>query len=180
MSESIQRREDGQFARLWVQSQPAVAAFVRSMVPGRADADDLIQNIAAEAMVDFESFDSAAGSFTAWAIGIARYRVLNHYRTVRRDRHVFCEKTMDRLVEAHQRLDTQIDAYREALEHCLNRLPARQRKMVDLHYFEELGREQIATRLKTSASAVAMALVRIRRALATCIQTRLASERPRG
>jgi RNA polymerase sigma-70 factor (ECF subfamily) len=174
------RQEDGQFARLWVKSQPIVAAFVRSMVPQLADADDLVQTIAADAMVDFQSFDPAAGTFTAWAIGIARFRVLNYYRTVRRDRHVFCDKTIDRLVEAHQRLDPQLDAYREALEHCLDRLPARQRTMIDLHYFDELGREQIAGRLKTTATAVAMALVRIRRALATCIAARVASERSRG
>ncbi|QNN23219.1 sigma-70 family RNA polymerase sigma factor [Planctomycetales bacterium ZRK34] len=175
-----QRQQDGQFARLWVKSQPIVTAFVRTLVTNLADADDLVQNIAAEAMVDFDKFDPTVGTFTGWAIGIARYRVLNHYRTTRRDRHVFSEKTIDRLIEAHQRIDTQADAFREALEHCLDRLPARQRAMIDLRYIDELGREQIASQLKTTGAAVAMALVRIRRALASCIQMRVASERSRG
>ncbi|MBI1370825.1 MAG: sigma-70 family RNA polymerase sigma factor [Planctomycetes bacterium] len=175
----VHHEEDGLFARLWVKSQPALAAYVRSMVHQRADAEDLIQNIAAEAMVDFKSFDRGA-SFTAWVMGIARYRILNYYRTARRDRHIFDAPSMERLAEAHERLSSQTELYRDALEHCLNRLPERQRAMVAMRYGDELGREQIAERLKTTASAVAMALTRIRRALATCIETRIASERTRG
>lgn len=167
------------FTRLWVGAQPIVSAYVYSSIRNRADAEDVLQTIAGSALEDFASYDDS-GSFTAWVMGIARYRILNHYRSRSRDRHVFGEQAIARLAEAHQQLEGLVDPYRDALELCLDQLPQRQRKMLSHRYHDDLSAQQIAEHVGITANAVTVTLHRIRQALARCIQSRMAAERHRG
>jgi len=167
------------FTRLWVGAQPIVSAFVYSSIRNRTDAEDVLQTVAGAALEDFSKYDGS-GSFTAWIMGIARYRILNYYRSRHRDRHVFGEQAIAKLAEAHQQLEGIVDPYREALEICMDRLPPRQRQMLSRRYREDLSASQIAEQAGMSANAVSVTLHRIRQALARCIESRLGAEVPRG
>ncbi|MBI1373129.1 MAG: sigma-70 family RNA polymerase sigma factor [Phycisphaera sp.] len=171
--ESTQSDDRGRFARLWVTAQPVVAAFLNASVRRRVEAEDLLQDVAAAAMVDFESYDPQR-SFTGWALGIARFRVLNHFRTARRDRHVFGDAALERLAEACAGLESQTGPYREALGQCLDKLPERQRQMIELRYVESVARRDVAERFGVTPAALGMALHRIRGALAECIESSVA------
>lgn len=168
-----------QFARLWVVAQPIVGSFVSSAIHDRADAEDVLQNVAAAAIESFHQFD-AAGSFTAWVMGIARYRVLNYFRTRRRDRHVFGEAAMERIAQAHTNLEGLVDPYRTALEQCLDAMTQRQRDMLDDRYRDDLKTTEIGQRRRMSANAVTVALHRARQFLAQCIAQRIAREGRHG
>ncbi|MBI1370257.1 MAG: sigma-70 family RNA polymerase sigma factor [Planctomycetes bacterium] len=168
-----------QFTRLWVGAQPVVAAYVFAAVRQRADAEDVLQTVAEAALEDFDKYDPAA-SFTGWALGIARYRVLNHHRNHKRDRHVFCEHTLDLLAASHQAAEPLAESHRQALAQCLKSIPRRQHAMLMQRYRDDQSMAQIGERRGMSANAVAIGLHRIRQALAQCIRAKLQSEARHG
>ena len=61
--------------------------------------------------------------------------------------------------------DAARDAAHEDLRAALNRLPARQREILRLHFGEELGRAEIAVRLKVSERVIKRDLVKAYAAL---------------
>ena len=173
--ESEDPDDRGMFARHWVMAQTIVAAFLHASVHNSADVEDLLQDVAAAAMIDFDKFDPEK-SFTGWALGIARFRVLNYYRAQKRDRRIFSDESLIRLAEAHHNLQPKAEPYRDALEVCLAQLPERQRQMIERRYQDELSRSDIAEQFSMTPAALGMALHRIRQALAQCIEDRVSSE----
>jgi RNA polymerase sigma-70 factor (ECF subfamily) len=65
MDELGGQRHD-QFLRLYTANEPAIRAFVRRLVPTRADAADVIQEVALVLWRKFEGFDSQE-DFRRWA-----------------------------------------------------------------------------------------------------------------
>ena len=63
-----------QVTREWALAQPAVAAFLTSVVRDFRERDDLLQDVAVAVIESFESYDESR-PFVPWAIGIARHRV---------------------------------------------------------------------------------------------------------
>ena len=88
-------------ARLWTLAQPAVSAFVGSIVRDFRDRDDVLQEVAVAVIDSFQSYDPSR-PFVAWAIGVARNHVRNYLRGQKRDRHVFSleSEAMDSVAQA--------------------------------------------------------------------------------
>ena len=164
-----------QFARLWNAAEKSVQAYVFSMVPSIHDAEDLIQQLAEEVAVHFDEYDPTR-SFEAWVIWRAKRRVIDHFRKVDRDRHVFDQELIDTVTEAHLRHAGVTDQQGEALEQCLNELPDRSRMLLDLRYTTDMKPTQIAKEIASTPGSVRVTLLRIRDALADCISRRLGME----
>jgi RNA polymerase sigma-70 factor, ECF subfamily len=60
-----------------------VRSFIHSRVQNSADAEDIAQETFIAAFRGLSKFDTAQ-SFEAWLIGIARHRVLGHFRSSER------------------------------------------------------------------------------------------------
>ena len=65
-------------------------------------------------------------------------------------------------------------ARQAALEHCLEKLPDKSRRLLDLRYVEETSIESMAQQIKSTAGTVRVTLFRVRDVLARCIQSQLA------
>lgn len=159
----------------WLQAQAAVASYVACMVPDFHDAEDVMQSVASAVIDKFDTYDPDR-PFVAWAIGIARYEVLNYRRKNKSDRHVFSEAAMSRIENAYTRVEPDIDRYRIALHHCMAKLAERSRKLVELRYLHGLKTGRIAKRVGMTPAAVSAMLYRVRGALRTCMDTRLREE----
>lgn len=160
-------------ARLWVSAQPTLMSFITAGVRDFHAAQDLLQDTAEAVAEGFDDYDPAR-PFTAWALGIARNKVLMHYRRTQRDERVFSGDLLDALAAAHERLEPRFDPMREALHHCLKHPTERNRQILHMRYVEDLAPAEIAERLGMKKNAVLTALHRIRRALAECIEQRIA------
>ena len=55
------------FLRLFASHEPAIRAYVRRLVPLRADADDVMQDVAVVLWEKFEEFREG-GDFRAWGL----------------------------------------------------------------------------------------------------------------
>jgi RNA polymerase sigma-70 factor, ECF subfamily len=174
MSPTESHRHD-EFLRLFTAHEPAVHAFVRSLVPTREDAREVMQEVALVLWKKFASYESGE-DFRKWAFGVARFEVLAYARDKARDRHVFGEETVELLAHDAARTSDHLEAQREALESCLAKLPVEQRHLVNAAYAPGARIDQLAARTGRTAMAFYKTLHRIRLALVDCTRRALLKE----
>lgn len=162
------------FLSLFTKSQGRLQAFIRTLVHDSASADDVFQTTSLALWRSFATFRRDA-EFLPWAIGTARHQVLVHWRTRRRDRHVFSEALLADLADTTAgALDT-AEARMVALESCIAALPERQRELIRLFYGENQAADAIAKRWDRTVHAVYKALKVMRKALFDCVSQKLSS-----
>lgn len=164
-----------ELARLWVQSQPAVSAYIAASVYDIHHAEDLVQEVAQVVAEKFAEYDRRL-SFTSWALGIARNRLLKYYRSRARDRLVLSEAALSRLGESLERVEPEAEDRRAALRNCLERITGRRRAVLEMRYSANARVADIARHFGMSADGVSVMLHRIRAVLFGCIQQQLAKK----
>jgi RNA polymerase sigma-70 factor (ECF subfamily) len=107
---------------------------------------------------------------------LAKSRISDHYRRQGRERLVFSDTLLDQLADALVVRQPHITARQAALERCVEKLPEKSRRMLNLRYVEEAPVERVAAELKSTAGSVRVMLFRIRNLLAECIRGELAKE----
>jgi RNA polymerase sigma-70 factor (ECF subfamily) len=172
MSPPSEHERHAQFLRHYAESEVALHTFVRSLVPTRQMASEVMQDVI---LVLWEKFDAAA-DFQGWAFGVAKNVALRHLRRQSRDRHVFDDELVNQLAEDAVALVPVHDGHREALERCLDKLPAAQRDLVLTAYTKGTRMDDLATRRGQTPMALYKLLHRIRQALLECVERTLAKE----
>ncbi len=168
-----QKREE--FAHHWLDAEPSVSAYVFASISRFHDAEDVVQRIAQELARRFDEYESSQ-PFVGWALWIAKSRVIDFYRAQVRKRVIFSDALLERLADTiAQQADGRSDR-REALEACLDELPPKSRRLLDLRYVEELSATEMAQETGTTSGSVRVLLSRVRTVLASCIERRLAME----
>ncbi|MBP7948126.1 MAG: sigma-70 family RNA polymerase sigma factor [Verrucomicrobiales bacterium] len=170
MESELQQRE--RLARHWSESETAVRAFVHAAIPQFADAEDVVQQVALTVTRRFEEYDGRR-PFVAWALWLAKSRLADHWRRIGRERLVFSEEVMDRMAAALEEQQPERTARQEALEHCIDKLPAKSRQLLDLRYAEARSAEEIARETHGTPGSVRVLLHRVRSLLADCLAAQL-------
>jgi RNA polymerase sigma-70 factor, ECF subfamily len=161
------------FVRDLINCQPALYAYILSLLPSREDANDVLQD--ANLVMWRRSEEFADGTnFLAWAYQIARFKVLAHHRDTHRDRHIFDDGLLGQLADDAERRAADPEGEASLLEDCVEELPAGQRELVRERYAPGSSVREMAERLGQSASALSVTLSRIRHALLECVQRKLA------
>lgn len=163
------------FMRLWTSAQPAVASYVHALVRDRAAAEDIVQETSMVLFRRFAEYQEDR-AFVAWALGIAKFRVLGRVRDDKRSRVIFDEDLLARFTESWAELAPQISYRSSALQECIEQLAAHAQRLVRMRYFDDQTSEQIAGRLGGTAASVRVAIQRIRRQLRDCIDRKLRVE----
>ena len=159
----------------WTRAQPAVARFVRSFVRNRADAEDVLQEVALAIVDRFESYD-ASRPFIAWALGVARNLVKAHFRKqLRRPITADDETAVDLVADAFEALQPEVEEMKEALAECIRRVPDEERRMLAMQYEEGLKPAVIAREIGKTANHVAVMLHRLRLGLRQCVEQKMSS-----
>ena len=138
------------FTQNWLEAEPSVSAYVFASISGFHDAEDVVQRIAQELARRFDEYDSDR-PFVAWALWISKSRVIDFYRAQGRAQVVFSDELLGRLADT---IASQADGRsrrREALEACLDELPPRSRRLLDLRYVEELSAEETAREIGSTS-----------------------------
>jgi RNA polymerase sigma-70 factor (ECF subfamily) len=162
-------------ARSWLAAEPSVRAYVAAAVRSVADREDVLQQVALTVARRFEEYDERR-PFVAWALWLAKSRIVDFYRSQDRQRLVLADGLLDRVAETLVQRQADVSPRREALEHCLAGLPQRSRVLIQHRYHDGLRIDQIAAAVRSPPGSVRVALFRIREALAACIERRLAVE----
>ena len=170
---SFQHHAD--FLRLYVEHEPSLRGFVRSLVPTLEDANDVMQEAAMALWKRFGSLD-APENFRRWAFGVARLEALEFLRKKSRDRHVFGEDLLAQLADDAEEMADQFVEERKALDVCLQKLPSDQRSLVEAAYAPGARMDELAARIGRTAMAVYKSLHRIRMMLTDCTKRELSKE----
>lgn len=163
-----------QFLRLYVEQEQALHGYVRSMLPDRHEASEVMQEVIVTLWQKYEG----AEDFRRWAFGVARRKVLHHLQRRKRDRHVFGEELILQLADRQAELEERHCVQREALDQCLEKLPQRQRELVLKAYTKGARMDELAAQRGETAMALYKKLHRIRQVLLECVRRTLAEEEP--
>ena len=162
------------FLRLFLENQRRFYAYVLTLVPNRADADDVIQEVS---YVLWEKFDDRhpPSDFAAWGCRIAYFKVLDLFKKQRRSHVRFSPEALEHLAETatEQAGTLQLDERRAALGGCLEKLSRRDRELLNLRFADGSTTESTAQAVGRSVDAVYKALSRIRQGLFDCISRSL-------
>lgn len=157
------------FLRLYAEHEAALHAFVRALLPGRLEASEVLQNVI---VVLWQKYDSAS-DFKKWAFGVARLEVLKFLQTRKRDRHIFDDQLVSQLADRAAVLEQRHSAERDALESCLQKLPARQRELVLQAYAKGSSMDALAGVRGQTPMSLYKFLHRTRQVLLECVQKTL-------
>jgi RNA polymerase sigma-70 factor (ECF subfamily) len=175
----MQPEQAEQFAALWTAAQPTISAFIRTLIPNYQQADDVLQRVAVTLVRKFDQYDQSR-PFGAWAIGVAKYELLYYRREQATDKHLFGEGIVEQIACRYELFADEIDPIREALQHCLEELKGRSKRVIDLRYRRGMRSNTIADEMSLSPGAVRMLLCRVREKLRHCIERRLAGREGAG
>jgi RNA polymerase sigma-70 factor (ECF subfamily) len=166
-----------EFVGLLSESRHQLFAYIYAIVRNVSDAEDLYQQTSLVLWKKFGEYESGT-HFVRWACAVARFEIRNYQVSRRRRREYLSEEVQVELANVYARVGTEYwDARREALASCLERLPASDRRLVDLCYAGNDQIKDVAARLNRTARNVYRALARIRRSLNDCVVRNLARER---
>lgn len=161
------------FLRLYTKHQHRILAYIFTLVPNRADAEDLLQDSAALMWEKFDQFELGT-DFAAWACRVAFLKVSNHRKRFARSKLLFNDELLETVAERAIELAPQLDERRAALQECLKRLEDRDRRMITARYEPCGSAKRAAEASGRSLQAAYRALFRIRKALYDCVTLRIA------
>jgi RNA polymerase sigma-70 factor (ECF subfamily) len=168
---------DKEFVYQLTDWQNRLFGYLVTLLGNLHDARDVLQEtnlVLWRKMGDFEP----GTDFGAWARKCAYYQALAFLRDRKRDRHIFDDDLLALFADEAASSLHDDDERRLALRDCLAQLPDRQRELLSLRYREEIPVRQLAADFGKKESAMKMALMRIREALHTCIDSRLKEATP--
>lgn len=164
-----------QFLRLFLEHETSLKAYLRSVLFNAEESREVMQEVAVVLWRKFEP-DMTSESFRRWAFGVAKMEALAFRRDRARDRHSFGDAVYELLEEAALAPAVRLDARRQALQKCLEKLPAYQVRLVRAAYAPGAQIDAVASAIGRTAMAVYKSLHRIRVGLATCIEQTMRTE----
>jgi len=139
--------------------------------------DDLAQDVFIEVMKHIDRYDQSR-PFRGWLFGIARNLLHQEFRKNAMDARIRQGLTTEAVIEQEvleqeqMRLLTKKETL-SALQTCMEKLPSKLKKLIELRFKAREKTEKIAWRLKMNGSAVRMALMRTRQDLRQCVESQL-------
>jgi RNA polymerase sigma-70 factor (ECF subfamily) len=123
----------------------AVFHLALSSLSNRFDAEDIVQTTFVAAWQGRKTFDPDRGSLLGWLLGVTRRKVIDHLRGLARTSRI--TQTVAGLAESPHSDDTCMDRVVDRLVVAdeLGRLPAEQRRVLELAFYDDLTHPQIAT-----------------------------------
>lgn len=160
-----------EFALLVREFGLSVRSFIHARVQNSADAEDIAQETFIAAYRGLAKFDTGQ-SFEAWLVGIAKHRVLMHYRTSDR-RHKanqrFREECLVRISAELTEVEGKLGPEPlKRLMDCVEKLPERMRQVIRARLRGEDG-SMAAKLLKTTRGAIYMLQLRANENLKQCM-----------
>lgn len=165
-----------EFLREFSRERDFIAAYIRSLLPNAADADDVLQRCSLLLWKKFSDFERDR-SFRAWACGVAFYEVRNFVRSANRDRLQFNFDLMEQIADQRIAESSQREAHLSLLQDCLKLLKPRDQDLLRSTY-EQSGSQlqEIADSNGLTIRSLSTRLWRLRKMLLDCVHRKLSLE----
>ncbi|PQO44225.1 sigma-70 family RNA polymerase sigma factor [Blastopirellula marina] len=160
---------DEDFIRLLTAYHGRILQYVASLIPNRAQADDVMQEVSLALWEKRSQYDPDL-NFLTWMRAFARIQVLTHYRKQSRVPAQLSNEALQRVVGAIDAQQHAVDDQLALLRGCLTKLPAAQRDLVRRFYAGRLDVSQLAQQLQVQPNTLYVKIHRIRERLLACVQ----------
>ena len=174
MSERGEQHIDD-FIRMLTDHQVDLQAFIMSALGNYSDTLDVLQLTNIALWKKASQFRPGA-KFLPWALKVAKYEILAFMRVRRRDRHTFSPETVELMIDVAVERSQDTSTRSNALRDCIKELPERSREFLRIRYSQQQSIRAVAEKTGRSVDAVKSLYLRIRRALARCIDRKVAAE----
>ncbi len=161
--------------KLFLQHAAPLRGFILGLLAERDAVNDVFQEVFLTVTRNAGQFRQE-GNFLAWARGIARNKILEHYRKCQRRPQLFDDELLEVLAASAGQQDDVWEERRAALTNCVQQLAPRARQILEMRYADQpVAPPEIAERLSWTVNAVHVALSRARKFLQECTRRRLVS-----
>jgi len=149
----------------FVRHSPELLRYVRSLIPSRDDAADLLQEIGV-VLLAHDDAPTEPRELLFWCRRIAHNLALHHWRSVRRHNDIFVDREADEdsAEIAISSLEETVSD-RESLLRCVEDLDEPSRQLLKLRYVDGKTSREIARITRQSPEAVRMRIMRVREAM---------------
>lgn len=161
------------FSQFYDRFSPIVYSLALRMLRAQSDAEDLLQEVFLQVWRQATAYNVDRGSPEAWLINIARSRAIDKLRSIRRRERSFVLTEDPAAAESPDNVEISAgeSETRLIMNSALANLPAAQRRVLELAYFDGLSQTEIAARLAeplgTIKTRMRSALQRLRGMLGT-------------
>jgi RNA polymerase sigma-70 factor, ECF subfamily len=163
------------FVRLLVAHEVRLRAFLRSLLNGWDDVDEVMQETSLVAWRKFTQFDPAT-HFMPWVAAIARFEALKRIREHARERLVFSDDIFDLVADESLDESDALERHRQALNQCLEKLDPEQKKLLQIAYTPGAKLHELAVQSGRSVQAFYKTIQRLRAALLECAERQMRKE----
>jgi len=162
----------GRVMNALMEVQLPLFTYICALTANSQDAKDILQETNLKICRRAASYDPSR-PFLKWAKTLAMYEVMTYRKKQHRDRLVFSDDVLTTVAEqvedeGERALD--LERHLVRLEACVENLPAVLREVVEFRYLNDHSLRAVAERVGRSTNAVALLLMRARRALAECVK----------
>ena len=144
------QRQDRALGQLYDRYGRLVYTIALRITGDRQTAEEVVQDVFQNVWQAAGSYQAGIGQFSSWLLGITRHRAIDATRS-KRERARTREQALDASFPMSDESDIERDVARSLLRDtvraALQELPANQRQAVELAYYGDLTRAEIAERL---------------------------------
>jgi RNA polymerase sigma-70 factor, ECF subfamily len=163
------------FVQLFARYQRGIQAYIWTLVPNRADSDDLMQETSVSLWRKWAEYDRQR-DFFRWACGIAFIEVLRYRRKSASQRLWFSEELMETLAVEFVEDSDLYEMRTTALQSCLQKLDEQDRQIIEACYRDGANVQAVAQELSRPVSTLYKMVARIRDRLYMCIEGTIARQ----
>ncbi len=170
LNEAENRLSHDSFVLSLIGEQTRLFSYITMLIGDVNEANNILQETNIVIWRKADEFTDGT-SFSMWARKIAYFCTLAFIRDKKRDKHIFDEEIVHQL--AARPITADEDERRVALRHCLSTLTERSLELLRQRYWPGQSISAIASQRGRTEGAIKMALMRLRQALAQCIQQKM-------
>ena len=156
-------------------NQGSLYGYIYSLLRDHHGASDVLQE---SNLVLWDKIDEfrVGAPFLPWAFAIARFQVMAYLRDQKRRRKVLLDSDTVELLAEDTETAAQHPEMEKALVACMEKLPQKQRSLVNKRYFQGMRMRELSEAVGQTESALKSNLFRIRKALRSCIDRKIKLE----
>jgi|DewCreStandDraft_4_1066084.scaffolds.fasta_scaffold22530_2 RNA polymerase sigma-70 factor (ECF subfamily) len=181
MNEDIQdmphhkiHNEDYQlFIKLYLANERRIYGYVRALIPNWSDVDDIIQESASVMWSKFGEFEKGT-NFSAWALRIAHFQVLNYYKIKKNHKLYFSEETLHSLSQRILSATPNTDERLNVLKQCIQKLHDHERSLIEMRYEPGATTQSVARQTGKDVHSLYKLFNKIHARLLLCVRRTLA------
>lgn len=168
----VARGDRGAFERLYRATSSRMFAICLRVLPDRAEAEDVLQEVYTSIWHKADQFDPDRASAMAWMAMIARNRCIDRLRSPGHAVRSTAIELGDELPDGGATPADEAEAHtdRERLQRCLQRLDDRRRGLIRTAFFDGATYEELARRSGAPLGSVKSWIRRGLMQLRTCLE----------